>query len=388
MNTKRTYLKKNKNHNYKPVIYIIVSALLALGMFSCAADAVPPAADGTENTESIPETSAGKPEASHLSAINLMQNVKAGNIAQITPDGEFIAGSAAFALDLFKKSALAGGNPMVSPLSVMLALSMTTNGAAGETLAQMERVLGGLDIGRLNEYMRGYTASLTNTENAKLTAANSVWFRDDGESIRVSDQFLQTNADYYNADAYAASFDDKTLEEINEWVNVNTDGMIDGILDRIPEEAVMYLINAMAFDARWEKVSNEHQISEGTFNALDGAQTVSMMQSQESEYIDDGRATGFIKPYEGGQYSFAALLPNEGVDIHDYIASMTADAFIAALSDTKSGIVYATLPKFTSEYKTEVNGTLQELGMTDAFMPSNADFSGLVESSLGNFYIS
>ena len=373
----------HKKHCYKRVIYIIVTALLSFSLFSCATDFVLP------DPESIPQTTSAQLEAFPLSAKNLMQNVSAGNTAPIKLDKEFIADSAVFALELFKKCALSEQNPMVSPLSVMLALSMTANGAGGETLAQMENVLGGFDIDSLNEYMRSYAASLSNTENAKLTAANSIWFRDDEESIKVSDDFLQTNADYYNADAYAAPFDETTLDEINQWVNVNTDGMIEGILDRIPEEAVMYLINAMAFDARWEKVYYEHQISEGIFNALDGSpQTISMMQSQESKYINDGKATGFIKPYEGGQYSFAALLPNEGEDIHDYISSMTGERFIAALSDTKPGIVFATLPKFSSEYKTELNGTLGELGMTDAFIPENADFSKLGNSSLESFYIS
>jgi serpin B len=113
-----------------------------------------------------------------------------------------------------------------------------------------------------------------------------------------------------------------------------------------------------------------------------------MMRSEESKYLDDGKATGFIKPYADGQYSFVALLPNEDVSIQDYIAFMTGEGFTGTIADAKSGIVYSTLPKFTSEYKIQMNGALNSMGIEDAFDPSLADFSKLGNSSLGNIFIS
>ena len=46
-----------------------------------------------------------------------------------------------FAVDLFK-TCYDGGNTLLSPLSVLGALGMTAGGAAGETLSQMEDLLG------------------------------------------------------------------------------------------------------------------------------------------------------------------------------------------------------------------------------------------------------
>ena len=49
------------------------------------------------------------------------------------------------------QNAMVEANPLVSPLSVASALSMTANGAAGETKTQMEQTLGA-DTGSLNAY--------------------------------------------------------------------------------------------------------------------------------------------------------------------------------------------------------------------------------------------
>lgn len=384
------------NHKLmKTVIYIIISALITVSLASCSGNITGPdnnseetGTSGTTGAES--ENSGDIPIATPLSVTNLMEKITASKTPIKTADSDFIFNSADFALELFKKSASSDENSMISPLSVLLALSMTANGADGNTLAQMEKVLGSsFTIDELNEYLRGYIGSLTSTDKAKLSIANSIWFRSDDNSIQVNKDFLQTNADYYNADAYSAAFDEQTLTDINNWVSDKTDGLITSILDKIPGEAVMYLINAMVFDAAWQEVYSKEQISEGTFNADNGtAQTVSMMRSEESKYLDDGKATGFIKPYADGQYSFVALLPNADVSIQDYIASMTGEGFTGTIANAKSGVVYATLPKFTSEYKIEMNAALNSLGIEDAFSSQLADFSRLGNSSLGNIFIS
>jgi len=42
-------------------------------------------------------------------------------------------------------------------------------------------------------------------------------------------------------------------------------------------------------------------------------------------YLEDDNATGFIKYYKGCQYAFAALLPNEGVSVSEYAASLDGE---------------------------------------------------------------
>ena len=231
-----------------------------------------------------------------VSANDLMKDVPAKAV-DVLPDMDAGAAAAAdFGVKLFKTSMEEGKNTLISPLSVLYALAMTANGADGETLAQMEQVLG-MDVDNLNSYMLAYLDLLPETKDYKMSLANSIWFKDD-PNFAVVQSFLQTNADYYGAGAYKAAFDEDTRNDINNWVKEHTDGMIPEIIDEVPEEAIMYLVNALAFDAKWADEYEEHQIREGRFTMEDGIrQDVDLMHSEEHTYLEDDMASGFIKYY-------------------------------------------------------------------------------------------
>ena len=322
-----------------------------------------------------------------VQAANLMEGIAAKAVSGRTADDTFKNSSADFAIGLFQKARDDNKNSLISPLSVMLALSMTANGARGETLAQMEVLLGGdIPLDTLNKYLHAYVGGLPSVEKAKLTLANSIWVKDSG--FTVEEDFLQRNADYYGAAAYKSAFDEKTLRDINNWVKENTDGVIDKIVDQMDPYAAMYLVNTVLFDAEWQNIYRKHEVRDGTFTAIDGAKrTVSMMYSNEILYLDDGKATGFLKPYKNG-YSFAALLPNEGVALDDYIASLTGEGFLTTVKNAKEVPVEAAMPKFSYDYGIEMSDALKALGMTVPFDAELADFSGLGHSSDGNIYIS
>jgi|SRR5690554_4973875 len=324
-----------------------------------------------------------------VQAANLMEDISAQEVQGRPTDARFTGNTADFSLELFRNTIAADENSLVSPLSVLLALAMTANGADTETLAQMETVLGrDIPIAELNEYLYSHVNQLPSHKKAKLTIANSIWFRDNEERLVVEEDFLQTNADYYDAAAYASPFDNQTLKDINNWVEENTDGMIDKILDEIADDAVMYLINALVFDAEWARVYNKNDIYQDEFNALDGSkQVVDFMRSEESIYLEDGDATGFIKPYADGDYSFVALLPNESTSLQNYIDNLTGERFLQAINSATETTVNATLPKFSYDYTIQMNDALKTMGMPTAFSGSQADFTRLGRSSRGNIYI-
>ena len=318
----------------------------------------------------------GLTACSQVSANDLMRDVPAKAV-DVLPDMEAGATAAAdFGVRLFQTSMEEGKNTLISPLSVLYALAMTTNGADGETLAQMEQVLG-MDCDNLNSYMLAYLDLLPEAKEYKMSLANSIWFKDD-PNFEVQQSFLQTNADYYGAGAYKAAFDEGTRNDINNWVKEHTDGMIPEIIDEIPDEAIMYLVNALSFEAEWADVYEEHQIREGRFTMEDGSrQDVDMMHSEEYTYLEDDLATGFIKYYKDRRYAFVAMLPNEGVSVSQYVNSLTGDKLQDLLSDPQDMTVFATMPKFEMEYDIEMSEVLQEMGMTDAFDWKVADFSRL-----------
>ena len=307
-------------------------------------------------------------------SIDLMQDVPAKAV-EVLPDMDTGAAAAAdFGVRLFQTTMEEGTNTLISPLSVLYALAMTANGADGETLAQMEQVLG-MDAENLNSFMLAYMDQLPKGKAYKMSLANSIWFKDDPR-FEVKESFLQTNADYYDASIYKAAFDQGTLNDINAWVKKHTDGMIPEILDKIPEDAIMYLVNALAFEAEWDEIYEKTQVWGGDFTTEDGTrQDVEMMHSQENAYLEDDLATGFIKYYKGRKYAFAALLPNAGVTVSEYVDSLTGEHLLEMLSDPEHVRTIVTLPKFETEYDIEMSAHLEAMGMPDAFDYRVADFS-------------
>lgn len=326
--------------------------------------------------------------APKVQAADLMAGITGNKVQGKAADDRFIGNTADFSLELFKRSVAEKENSLVSPLSGPLALAMTANGADSETLAEMEAVLGkDISLEDLNEYLYTYVKHLPSEKNSRLSIANSIWFRDDENRFTVERDFLQKNADYYNAAAYKAPFDNQTLKDINTWVQEKTENMIDKILDEINEDAVMYLINAILFEAEWQQVYNKANIREGEFTAVDGdKEQAEFMYSEENIYLESDQAAGFIKPY-AGNYSFAALLPSEGIAIEDFIQGLTGDEFMHILDSAENTAVNAGLPKFSYAYTIQMNEVLKDMGMPLAFSAKDADFSRLGRSSRGNLFI-
>lgn len=312
------------------------------------------------------ETSTAAVEAE--GTLELLSAMIRQSVEEKAPDEKLSISMTDFALSLLQNSYTPGENTVLSPYSVYVALSMTANGARGETLSQMEALLG-----MSSEDLNSYALYLQNAGGKELTEANSLWFR---ETLPVEETFLQNLKNYYNAQVYAAPFDDSTLEAMNSWIKHQTNNRIPQALDQINPNAMLYLINALTFNGRWEEIYTTQDITNQVFYSAEGEQTVEMLTSTEHLYLDDGRATGFLKNYEGGQYSFLALLPNEGLSLEDYLSSLTEDDLLRTIEKAKNTAVIATMPKVQTETSLEMQDILKAMGMVDAFT-MDADLSGI-----------
>ncbi len=310
-------------------------------------------------------------------AADLMEDVnRREGVQEIVRANEYSPALNEFAVKLFKSSYKEGENQLISPLSVMSALGMTANGAGKETLAQFESAFG-VPVETLDQYMYNYIDYMTKKgQYCNLKLADSIWISERFKN--VSKDFLQKNADFYGADVYRREFDDSALNEINQWVNKKTDGMIPKILDEIEKDDLMFLVNALSFDAVWTKAYMDMAVREGIFTKEDGTEKqVEFMSSSEYEYIEGENATGFIKSYKGGKYAFVALLPKAGISISDYVAALDGKNLADLISSAKNEKIYTKIPKFSFDYTIEMSETLKKLGITDAFDPDKADFSGM-----------
>lgn len=314
---------------------------------------------------------------------NLMANIRPLSVVRREADDPFVQAQKEFAIELLRNAVaekrgdletMKEGGVLLCPLSAELALAMAANGAEGETLRQMEKVLGGgMPIEQLNEYLRTYTAELPSVEGSKMELANSIWLPDDRPA--PFGEFLQTNANYYGAGAFQAPLGE-LCGLINGWVKEQTDGMIEKLFEELPESTMMVLVNTVLFDGTWDAAYAEKDVQAGSFTAYNGTQrTVTMMSSYEDVTFwgEDG-TMGFLKPYKDDRYAFVALLPKEGVDILDYVSSLTVEKLETLLNNRYEDEIYVKLPKFSFSWEQPLGDVLRAMGMSRAFGES-AEFT-------------
>lgn len=308
-------------------------------------------------------------------AVSLTASLVADKSVRTGNSGEFSENNLAFSTDFFRRS-YTGGNTLVSPLSLAAALAMTANGARGETLSEMERVLG-MSKESLNVGLSAYLDKVA--ESGALSVADSLWLRDTMKEKANAD-FLQRNKDYYDAEIYAAPFDKTTVSDINTWTENATRGMIKELIQEISPDSVAYLINALYFSGEWQNKYEKSDIAEGMFTAADGtASRVKTMKSSEGIYLSDENTTGFVKAYKGGEFAFAAFLPAEEISINEYVAGFSAEKWQGLFGHSSRESVICTMPAFSYDFSVTANGILKDMGMPTAFDAAKADFSGMFD---------
>lgn len=301
-------------------------------------------------------------------------------LADITPqppvtrraDDAYGLANAQFSLALLQNIYQDGENCVLSPYSALNALAMTANGASGQTLSDFESIFG-LPLSELNAYLAGIP------DSEEINIANAIWIK---ETFQVNTPFLQTVADHYDAAVRRAPFNEETRKEINKWVSEQTKERIPELLKNLDSSTKLCLVNALCFDGRWQNPYEEHQIVKRNFTAADGTITeADMLVGTENRYLEMERAVGFTKRYEGGRYEFFALLPEEGLTMEDFLASLSGEQLYKALHSVQFATVETTMPKLKLEYGCGLNTALEQMGLQDAFT-DNANFSAMSETPL------
>ncbi len=282
-------------------------------------------------------------------------------------------------------------NVMISPASILYAFGMAENGAKGKTKSQLEDVVnGGIKTKDLNEILCAMKKRMEADDKVSWNVANSIWYKD-SKDIKVKSSFLKKAKSYYSAEIFKAPFSDKTAVDINSWVNKNTKKMIPKIVDKLDSSAVMYLINAVAFEGKWAKKIEDSSVSKDQpFTNSDKSESkVTMFRVGESSYFELNGAYGFKKQYEGGKYSFVGIEMPEGVTPASYIKKLSKDgsAFTKSLDDMKDATVSIRFPEFKSDYDVELSSALKKLGAKNAFSPKKANLYNLFEKEVNaNYY--
>ena len=291
-----------------------------------------------------------------------------------------------FTLDFFRISqqdAKSAENIFLSPLSASMVLSMTASGAQGTTLQEMQKALGygNMDQAQVNSYYQTLISSLGKlSDNTQIELANSLWY---DKNFKVKKSFKDTSKQYYLADATALDFNSpEAKNEINSWVERSTHGKITEMIDDIPAQTSMYLINALYFKGMWSEPFKEQDTRAGVFH-LQNKQTVQadfMNITHDFKYYQDQKAQILEMPYGKGSFSMVFMLPNEGSSPQDLLQGMDSASLEETFSALHKRKLAVSVPKFKFSYQKELIELLKSIGMQEAFSP-NADFSNLSDDS-------
>ena len=295
-----------------------------------------------------------------------------------------------FSLGILQKVSASetSGNFMISPLSIDYALAMTANGAKNNTLNEMLSALdfNDFEILEFNEYFSYLMSEIVDIDSeVELKIANSIWYRNDYSFLQ---SFFVVNQEYYKA--YVKSLDfasSNAVSEINNWVSDNTNNKITKIIDGIPSDAVMYLINAVYFYGSWQYEFDKSNTQKQNFYLEDGnSVSVDMMEMETGlkyYYTLDYQVVEI--PYGQGNFVMDVILPAANTDIGDFVSNLNSDLWIEITQGLYSQNMVLKMPKFKFEYEKELNPSLQEMGIIDLFT-GNADLSGM--NGTGGLYVS
>ncbi len=299
----------------------------------------------------------------------------------------------AFGFDIFQKlhEAKPDDNIFISPMSISTALSMALNGAANQTQSDMQGTMQIPDwtLAQLNTTYKKLLEVLPNLDReVKLQLANSIWYR---SGYAVKQDFLDINKAFYNSQVQSLDFNAPVATDaINSWVNDKTEGVIKSIIEEIPAETVMYIINAIYFKGTWRYEFDPKDTRKQPFYLANGTQKQvdMMLQSDISLPIFfDENFKAVDLPYGDSIFSMMILLPNEGYSLDAMIGSLCNTNWNTWINNFRnSPKMTFSMPKFKMEYEQELNQSLTDLGMGIAFLPNQADFTNIANDK--KLYIS
>jgi serpin B len=294
---------------------------------------------------------------------------------------EVIGASNQFAFGLLEQANHPDANLFLSPLSASMALGMTMNGAAGVTWNQMRDVLGFGSLGQeeINASYKSLLALLVGLDpTVNMAIGNSVWTR---RGFPVKPNFLDTVREAFGAEAAELNFASTSASErINEWVKDATHGRIEDIVPGvIPEEVVMYLLNAIYFKGSWTFRFDPSETRTEPFHLDDGStRAVPLMTLERTlPYHENSRFQAVELPYGGRAFAMTVLLPGQGVSVDTLAASLDAGEWEDVADGFRDTKVELFLPRFRMSYERILNDGLAALGMVDAFDPGRADLTRL-----------
>ena len=289
-----------------------------------------------------------------------------------------------FAFNLFREAQDGVSSQVLSPLSITFALGMLNNGAGGQTLAQINNVLGFADTGA--DGINNFCYKMLNTASAldpltKVMIANNIYVN---KGNKLQTDFVQKAKLFYDADPETRDFfDGKTRDVINQWASDHTEKMIEEVLDEksFNPGLVSYLLNAIYFKGSWtkkfDKALTTREVFEHAGQTLEVTYADMMHQTADFEYAETYGSQALRMPYGNGSFQMTVLLAKGWSNALPQVP--TAEEWQQLNQKMHTALVDVKLPRFTTDTDIDLQLIMTKLGMPDAFDDLKANFCNFCE---------
>ena len=349
---------------------IPLAMMLALCVVSCSKDDTPQKQQ-TENNEEVtpvvPKEDDTRPHHSAPRAIPLTEE----QLGYVGANNDF-----AFSLyrRVMEQAGTADTSSVFSPLSVTYALGMVAEGAEGETLEEIKTALG---FGADAQGITGFCQTMMENapladETVKLNIANS-FYLNSLKHFTLKDSYASRLKSCYKADIESLDFSQpSSADHINSWCNLQTNGMIPKVLEKLDKDAVSYLLNALYFKAYWNVPFDKEETQDGDFTKTNGTKQTVPFMHREGEIMYARIPNLFSSvtlPYGNGSFRMHILLPDEGHTTGDVLTWLTQENWTSLVNYNQHGKeVDLLLPRFKVEFDAQdLISPLMAMGIRGAF---------------------
>lgn len=269
---------------------------------------------------------------------------------------------------------------LISPLSIQTAFNMALEAAKESTYDQITAAMryGSFDLKTIRK-QSGETANVLVNQSGhpSVTLANAFFY--DPTRLNPNTNFLDALTGHYGVYVAAGDFDQQSaVDNINQWVDDKTKGLIEEIIDDISQDELAFLINALHFKSDWAIAFDENQTENSSFKKTDGTSlSVDFMSADRN--VTSTLSDNWLMvdlPFKDSTFSLTLVRPTDD-DKTNWLLDFTSQDLNALYDKLEFQRVYMTVPKMELEFEYELSKPLKDLGMTDAFLPNVANFTGM-----------
>lgn len=356
----------------KSIMTSVAAAVAALTVTSCSTGTK--VQSDTKN--GLTESEQIRSDKSNLSNMDFSNDEHEEYLYLNQNEQQLVERNNAFALSLFQKTAGMDSH-VVSPLSVTYLMAMLADGADGHTRTEMLKALGWEgakmeDVDALCRLLMDKSGKLD--PSTTINIANYIALNREHE---LRSDYVSAVKQNYKAGVESLDFhSSKTTDIINGWCKKQTDGMIPKIIDNVDPSATLYAMNAIFFNGSWTEKFRKTETREEAFRGYtrDVKRVQMMHQNTEFQYAETDSFQAVTLPYGNGSYEMTVLLPKNALSAKDMMSGLTAEKLDGLRYQMDNCVVDLKLPRFTTEYQTDLNDIISSLGAPSMFSPM-ANFS-------------